>query len=61
MQELPKFANNCDKLCKHYLGNWKCKAYPKEIPVKPLTEGHFKVEPDQKGKFIFEPKGKTKK
>ena len=56
MTEKPIFAKNCDTLCKHYLGNWKCKAYPKGIPVKPLTQGHFKVETDQEGKYVFEPK-----
>ena len=43
-------------LCKHYLEENKCKAFPKGIPKKLLLSPywHIALLPQQQGDFVFE-------
>lgn len=44
-------------ICKHYLGDNKCKAFPDwiapGIPEELFTHDH--IHPDQEGNYLFEP------
>ena len=41
--------------CVNYQGNFKCRAFPEEIPPEFLTgeRAHNKPEPGQVGRFVF--------
>lgn len=49
--------NSCNN-CKHYLGNFKCSAFPDGIDSSILEDGaeHFKPVKGQKNKIVFEKK-----
>jgi len=45
-------------ICKHYLGQCTCRAFPDGIPMEYVLgeENHFVVVPDQVGDYVYEPK-----
>lgn len=61
MTETPIYDVKCKEECEHYLGNWKCKAYPKGIPSIVFVIGHEKKREDQEGDYVFKPRKKKGK